>query len=415
MENKSIKCKLENIILLANTGLDAIKRAPIVKENTGIKCLRIQDVSQKKEFFDWGYCSVTEANFNKFKLIKNDILIARTGATVGKNFIITTDLSAVYNNGLIKIKIDEKVANPRFIYYVLQSKDFSSYIHSISGGTVAQPNIKISELLKYEIMLPSLKEQDRISGILTIMDEKIQNNDAIVANLEKYMQLLYKQWFLDFQFLNDKGIGYKSDNGQFKESNIGLIPVNFEIIKLSEKLDFEKGVEPGNKNYKKDKEDGDILFIRTGDLLSPSNNYVSKDFCKNKLAAPSDVLVAFDGAIGRMAYGLSGAYSGGIRKISSKKIFFPNSMIYCLFKTDYIQNEINKYESSRTTIAHASGAINDFEIAYSEEVARKLAIIIQPMFDQMINLKLENDKLAETRDYLLPKLMSGEIKVKMED
>lgn len=75
--------KLSEVVVSANTGLDAIKRAPIVNYDTGIKCLRIQDVSQNKEYKDWGYCEVAKNNYAKFQLRKNDIFIARTGATVG--------------------------------------------------------------------------------------------------------------------------------------------------------------------------------------------------------------------------------------------------------------------------------------------------------------------------------------------
>ncbi|TON37189.1 restriction endonuclease subunit S, partial [Vibrio parahaemolyticus] len=98
----SCKLPLETCIASANTGLDAIKRAPIVEQDTGIRCLRIQDVSQVKSFEDWGFTDVTPANFKKFQLKKDDILIARTGGSIGVNRYIEEDLQSVYNNGLIR-------------------------------------------------------------------------------------------------------------------------------------------------------------------------------------------------------------------------------------------------------------------------------------------------------------------------
>ena len=74
--SKFNQVKLGDVIISANTGLDAIKRAPIVNYNTGIKCLRIQDISQNKQFDSWGFCEVEENNFNRFSLKKGDILIA---------------------------------------------------------------------------------------------------------------------------------------------------------------------------------------------------------------------------------------------------------------------------------------------------------------------------------------------------
>lgn len=77
------ECKLGDVVESANTGLDAIKRAPIVDIDTGIKCLRIQDVSQSKKFINWGFTQVNEKDYSKFQLKQNDIIIARTGASIG--------------------------------------------------------------------------------------------------------------------------------------------------------------------------------------------------------------------------------------------------------------------------------------------------------------------------------------------
>jgi type I restriction enzyme S subunit len=108
---------LADAVVSANTGLDAIKRAPIVEEDTGIKCLRIQDVNQEKDFVSWGNTLVEKRNFKKFQLKENDILIARTGGSVGANRYIYRELQAVYNNGLIRIRANIKKHNPKFIYY----------------------------------------------------------------------------------------------------------------------------------------------------------------------------------------------------------------------------------------------------------------------------------------------------------
>ena len=126
----------------ANTGLDAIKRAPIVEEDTGIKCLRIQDVSQDKSFNDWGFTEVTPDNFRKFQLKQDDIMIARTGGSVGVNRFIFDDVQSVFNNGLIRIRSKTEEFYPKYIYYLLQTDSFKSHINSIAYSTSAQPNMK---------------------------------------------------------------------------------------------------------------------------------------------------------------------------------------------------------------------------------------------------------------------------------
>ena len=92
---------LGDIVDSANTGLDAIKRAPIVEEETGIKCFRIQDASQKKAFKNWGNTKVEDRNFKKFQLVKGDILIARTGNSIGVHYLVKNDLKSPTSCGTL--------------------------------------------------------------------------------------------------------------------------------------------------------------------------------------------------------------------------------------------------------------------------------------------------------------------------
>ena len=174
---------LKETIDSANTGLDAIKKAPIVNENTGIKCLRIGDVSNKKIYEDWGNTKVSKDNYEKFKLTKGDILIARTGNTIGCNLYIDNEYSSVFNNGLIRLKINNNIADSKFIYYTLQQKKYMNYIDGIAFGTSTQPNMKINDLLQFEIPNFSLKIQKKTVKILSNIDNKIELNNKINNNL----------------------------------------------------------------------------------------------------------------------------------------------------------------------------------------------------------------------------------------
>lgn len=191
--------KLGDVIISANTGLDAIKRAPIVDYNTGIKCLRIQDISQNKLFDSWGFCEVEENNFNRFSLKKGDILVARTGATIGVNIQIKDNLTAVYNNGLIRLKINNEIANNKFVFYNLQTQYYKNFINAISAGTSTQPNMQINSLLSFEIPFPPLEIQEKIARILLSLDDKIELNNKINQNLEQQAQAIFKSWFVDFE------------------------------------------------------------------------------------------------------------------------------------------------------------------------------------------------------------------------
>ena len=174
--------KLKDVIQDANTGLDAIKRAPIVNYNTGIRCLRIGDISQKNDFDKWGFTEVENSNYKRFELKKNDIIIARTGNTIGVNMFIYKNLNSVFNNGLIRLRVKND-CYAKYIYYNLQSTNFKNYIKSIAFGTSTQPNMKINDLLDYEIPNFTYEDQCRISKILSKFDEKIEINNLTNNNL----------------------------------------------------------------------------------------------------------------------------------------------------------------------------------------------------------------------------------------
>jgi type I restriction enzyme S subunit len=185
-----IETTLKDYIESANTGLDAIKRAPIVAEDTGVKCLRIQDVSRSKRYDNWGFTKVEEINYDKFQLKKNDIIIARTGATVGVNIFIQKDLKSVFNNGLIRIRADENKIYPSLLHLIFKTKSFIDHVEQISFGTSTQPNMQIGELLSFSFSLPPLKEQKKVIEYFHTLDKEKLNNEEQNNALEKINNLL---------------------------------------------------------------------------------------------------------------------------------------------------------------------------------------------------------------------------------
>ena len=230
----------------ANTGADAIKRAPIVIEDTGFRCLRIQDVSNGKDFKNWGFCTVSETDYPRFKLKAGDILIARTGNTIGVVRYINEDLPAVFNNGLIRLKINRNKFIPKFIYYCLSNYNYKSFIESISAGTSTQPNMKIDALLDFEIPDKSLIEQRSIVAILSAFDDKIELLREENKTLEATAKTIFKEWFVDFNFpfnfetgqpdLNGKP--YKKSGGKMVESEFGEVPEGWRVGVVSEIVDI---------------------------------------------------------------------------------------------------------------------------------------------------------------------------------
>ncbi|MDB8803602.1 restriction endonuclease subunit S [Romboutsia sp. 1001216sp1] len=183
---------IKDIALSANTGADAIRRAPIVEHNTGIRCVRVGDFTNNRELDSWGFCEISNVDYEKFRLSENDILITRT-ACIGLTKFIIGNINAVYNNGLIRLKVNDNNIAP-YIYALLSSNDFMNYINRITGETSTRPNMKVNYVLGYKFILPSknilLKFVQTYRDLLftnkniSIQNEKLSNlRDTILPKL----------------------------------------------------------------------------------------------------------------------------------------------------------------------------------------------------------------------------------------
>lgn len=247
---------------------------------------------------------------------------------------------------------------------------------------------------------------------LAKLDKKIFINNSTISKLEEMAKTIYEYWFLQFDFPNSEGKPYASSGGAMKYSEeLGReIPIDWEILNLWERFDFEKGIEIGAKQYLSESGKNRVLFWRVGDMNGTCSTYADKKLFGELLLQPRDICVSFDGSVGKVDFGLVGGYSSGIRKIYDRLKKIDSSVIYQIFKSDYIQQLIHKYATG-SNILHASGSITNMRIPYNEKVFEEYQKIIKPMFDKMVQTKQENQKLAQLRDWLLPMLMNGQVRV----
>ena len=166
-----------DIVLTANTGADAIQKAPIVDYDTGIRCVRVGDLSNQRPVYEWGFTKVTPEIFKRYQLHKDDIVVTRT-ASLGLNQLIGEDLNAVYNNGLIRISINDDIVYPLIVYRQFQTKDYRNYISRITGETSVRPNMKINYLLKYKFEILEKAEQTELVHIIQPLFEAQERNTS---------------------------------------------------------------------------------------------------------------------------------------------------------------------------------------------------------------------------------------------
>ena len=198
------------------------------------------------------------------------------------------------------------------------------------------------------------------------MDDKIESNNKIIEKIDKLGLSKYKKIKNDFIDFNDFA-------------------------------NFEKGKEASSQNYMSEKNNENINFIRVKDLNSLTDTYISKTL-DIPVAKPNDVLISFDGAIGRINYGLVGAYSSGIYKVIPK---FTNDygILYWSLK-DNTNQQIMLEHTNGTTILHGSKSIKYLKI---KKHLQDDIDCFNKFFDYSLNIKLENKKLCELKKLYLKK------------
>lgn len=408
--------KIESIVVSANTGLDAIKRAPIVESDTGIKCLRIQDVSQSKKFENWGFTNVEHRNFERFQLKKNDIIIARTGATVGVNLFIKNDLTSVFNNGLIRIRANEKICNPLFLYYNFRTTNYFGFIESISGGTSTQPNMQINALLSYEILLPPIEIQNIIATTLSSLDNKCELLNNQNRTLESLADSIFKKWFvLPIKMAVDEGV----------------------LIKGFTKAKFEKWInETVGGEWGKDNPEGDftkpvkcirgtdVADLNTGIPQKTPVRFVKEQKFKNIEPQNGDLILEISGGTENQSTGRVCYINDDIKKLFNYPLVFSNFcrmlrikrhdysyFVYCYIQYLYNQDEFFNLENGSSGIKNLDYKALLFELEYpmpNEDLVLEFHKVVEPLFKKINQNKLQITTLSSLRDSLLPKLMSCE-------
>ena len=243
--------------------------------------------------------NIPNNNVNKF--LKNDILISNIRPYFKKIWFAIFEGGA--SNDILVIRGNNKV-NSKYLYYLLSTDDFFDYNVKGSKGT-KMPRGDKEHIMNYEFKLPSLKEQKRIADILTALDDKIELNNQMNQTLEEIASLLYKRWFVDFEFPDDKGNPYKSSGGEMVDSELGMIPKGWEVKELGEFITlingyaFKSGSYSKDGNYKiitiKNVLDNKFITNSTNKILEIPDNVI-----ENQKLKIGDVLISLTGNVGRV-------------------------------------------------------------------------------------------------------------------
>jgi len=306
------------------------------------------------------------------------IIIGRVGAYCGS--LQFSDKKAWVTDNAIACIVKQNVI-PKFIYYTLETVP----IRKMAGGS-AQPLINQSILKNINIDLPSLEEQKAISNILSSIDQKIKLNNQMNQTLEKIVQAIYKKWFIDFEPFQDE---------EFVESELGMIPEGWEVGKLKDILTMKNGKRPQEKQDDKDNE-FDIPVVGASGIMAYTNERLYNE----------KIIVI--GRVGTL---------GVIQRYNYPCWTSDNTIVIKSNFYEYVFSILNDINFKNLNRGSTQPLIAQKDIKRIKIVIPPKNILIsfedkiKSLYNKVDNNKKENQFLSQIRDILLPKLMSGEIRV----
>jgi type I restriction enzyme S subunit len=339
-------------------------------------------------------------------LFEPDTIVISKSGTIGRLGIIKDYMCG--NRATINIRTNKDVADYRYIFYYLLRNQ--AEIDDMAVGSV-QRNLYTSILSSIPLTFPPIKEQKAIADTLSCLDDKIELNNRINKNLEEIAQAIFKSWFVDFEPFQD---------GEFEDSELGRIPKGWRVGTIEEFVkEMKNGGTPNRKNdnYWDSK---DVPWLKTGEiknsLIIESEEYISWAGLKNssaKILPYNSVLMAMYGAtagkIGLLKFEASTnqACCAMTCNSANKAIFL---YLFLLANQSYIES---------LAVGAAQQNLNKDTISKLKLIIPKDEVIESVIFDELFNY-IENNfretqKLNAIRDTLLPKLMSGEIRVPIEE
>ncbi len=323
---------------------------------------------------------------------KDDIIFARE-APAGNAALIREGQEVCLGQRTVLIRPDcEKVFPEYLVYYLLAPEQQYKLLGTANGATVAHVNLPV--IRKMPIELPDIDVQQKIAGYISIYDDLIENNQRQIKFLEEAAQRLYKEWFIDLRFP-----GY--ENCKIVDG----VPEGWERKKLVDIVDVQYGYAFDGSKFNDVRNGTPIIRIRNipdGNTL----DFTTEEAEEKYLISNGEILVGMDGEFHINSWSGDNAYL-----VQRTCCFRPQKqgmrgwLLWAIFEP------IKFYEKTvvGATVSHLGKKhIDAIELLTGPD---KLYVPFQNIFDKRQNLLNQNNMLSETRDRLLPKLMSGEIEV----
>lgn len=381
-------------------------------EDEGINFIKVENIMESGKIDKNSLLKISEECNNKLsrsKIQKGDILMSIAG-TLGRTAIISEEVIPANTNQALAIIRLKKINNVDYINKTLSSSYIKKHINMI--GTVgAQPNLSLKQIGDFNILLPSIKEQEKIASILSTVDEQIDNVDALIEKNKELKKGL-------MQTLLTKGIGHT----KFKKTEIGEIPEKWEVKNVSDVAEKVCVGFVGSLNKYYTSSEKGIPMIRTTNLsqkglLLKDLKYVTNEFhIKNKksIVKKNDILVARHGESGKACLVDCDIDANCLNIV----IIRPDTnTINPQYLKEIINSESVIKQVNNSIVGSVQNVVNTKTIAElkmaipSIEEQEKIVLILSEVDDKIEEYENKKQKLEEIKKGLMQQLLTGRIRV----
>lgn len=421
---------MNNFIKLGDLCLkitDGSHYSPKSIEN-GYPMLSVKDM----EYFGFNYDNCNHISEEEFiKMQKNDcvpkindILISKDGSYLKEIFVVKHQKREAILSSIGILRPNLNLVIPEYIKYYLSTDFIKKQVGNNYVSGSALPRIILKQFSNIEVLYRNINEQEKIVKILKTIDRKIELNNKINSTLESLAKTLYGYYFLQFDFPDKNGKPYKSSGGKMVYNNIlkKEIPEGWEVGNLYESNKLFKLVEVGINEF-----DGYKMYLPTGNVINEeltNGDLISFNNRENRANMQPDINTVWFAKMKNSVkhitipdcgkwfvekYILSTGFEG--LKCSKTSLAF----IHCLINSSY-------FEMHKDILSHGATqqSINDIDlknIKYAipdDETLLLFNKTVYPILETKFNNIKENKELSELRDFLLPLLMNGQVKIEDE-
>ena len=385
------------------------------KSTFGIKTLSAKSIKNGRIDYSKTYF-ISEETFKKWerrgKPKVGDVLLTTEGP-LGEVAQLDRENVAI-SQRLLVLRGKNGLLDNTYLKYYLMSSIGQHELLSRSTGTTVQ-GIKQSEFRQILIILPPFSEQKAIARILSSLDDKIKLNQRMNKTLEAIAQAIFKRWFIDFEFPNEEGKPYKSSGGEmvYNEELGKEIPKGWKVGMIKDEFNLVMGQSPPGKTYNEHGEGVPFFQGRTDFGFRYPNKRM---YCTEpkRFAQKDDTLVSVRAPVGDLNMAFENCCIGrGLAAIRHKT----GSRSYTYYLMSYIKKQIQSFESEGTVF----GSITKDKFQSIRIIVPPRELIMQfektlfPLDEQIRNNEKQSLELSQIRDALLPKLMSGEIRIPVNE